>query len=394
MEKWKPGLFEGVYCKTVEQFEELSTLAKECGFTSILTISGRQINMPFVWTNAWGFTELSRCDYQLSIEGFKQKLTQHLPKMEKYEFKEGEGCVCKSIEERLELVKLADKFGYNLSEPLNSNYWTRGIPNIGWNRDEFFECWDLKITHSYDEMKRLLTGNKTETIMNNNENTTFPEKWRYKNTNRDGFEKFIRKVKTRISTNGWLGNGTDHYYYFNNIDGLGMSNSKFSLGMDNLEQYVEVTLEQLNKHYLNTKQMKTNETIIIPMEILGNGIIAMNSEQRSKFLPKVNLVTGECNKEDLIGCYNNICAEWKSKLEGAFPWLKEPKSKAVDTRVEFEAKRAFAQIGGSNATNVMISIRGGGRLDGKAFWLNNDYNWKLEYEYGVGSALMLVPEKK
>lgn len=307
--------------------------------------------------------------------------------MEKYQFKQEEGVTYLTKEQSIELCNIAKEQGYTLSVSPGNEYWFCHEDvghNMLWSTSlgYFYNSTNTpKVKRTFEEMKQLLTQHLRK---------EFPKDWVIY-----GSEEFAKLVKENVWFFGtdcqiWtLTNGYPYRY--------GMC-----AGEKDLDYYSDirpitntlVTIEQLTD-YVNSinpnknKQVMKNEDEIvrIPMEFLAEGMVAMSTEQRAKFLPNINVVNGEVTVRAVRDCYKNVCSEWKTKFEKLFPWL-VGKEELIIYGQKFHGKELF----GEPSSKAMIQPRGFGKYVNKAFYLSDGFNWRIEVD--INGSSVLIPTKK
>lgn len=165
------------------------------------------------------------------------------------------------------------------------------------------------------------------------------------------------------------------------------------------KDYEEVSVSEFEK-MLELKQTSTTKTIkpmkkatekvIIPAQMLRDGLMAMSSDQKAMFSPKVDLITGECSVGDLRKCYDVVCSEWKGKLSAEFPWLNDPMP--LDLTQMMRDGKVFAPSSDMTKSSVMIAIRGCGNYEYKGFFLNDDYSWRFVVDSFGRQVLVAEPK--
>lgn len=384
-EKWQPKWGDGFNPSSYEELTEVYELALKCGFKANLTLAtnkdrfNRCGTLYFRYDRSGSFSDYGSIDNQFTVEEFKQKLTQHMDK-EKYEFKNREGIVCSNFAEIDRAVKLLEENGYPLfASSNNTDYWH--------DRDSVYVTWNIYFNSFYcswlepiypltcNEAKRLITGESIKVPL------------QYSILGGTNLTNLFKKKEFRYINNGYkyMGDVTSCYYNFN-----GEIISSYSLK----PEYKVIRAEEFEQILIKNKiinTMKTEEKVIIPMEILAKGLIEMNPGQRAKFIPLVNMVTGETTKENVIACYKEVCDIWKRIFEGTFPWLLDPKNPNVMDMLK--AGTAFCtESNAHRGTEAMIHIRNAGEYKNRAFYLNDDYTWEIVDE-GM-SHNTLVPTRK
>lgn len=303
--------------------------------------------------------------------------------MEKYEFQDEEGFKG-TVEEVLELCKLAKKAGYALSEPAGSCYWNNGYfiwtTSLGYfNRA--ISSKGLCLQRTFEEMKSLLTTGKLPIKKEKLQASIFGG---------DEFIEFMKKHQNLTFPNGTPPFGNAKCYY--NFDG-----KRFLNECDTSPRYQVFTVREFELLLTNktTKTMDLKKKIIVPADFQRKGFSAMTKGQVDQFKDKINLITGETTLENLIYCYNHICDAWKEKLIDEFPELKEALlslTKDVDVAKHINDATAYAPSTNRTNTNYLICMRGSRDYEGKGFYLNDNYNWEIVRD--SNGVIVLLPTKK
>lgn len=225
--------------------------------------------------------------------------------------------------------------------------------------------------------------------------STFPENWAVIGC--PELLRFANENQSKWDKNSWSFVNEEVIYFLNS------SGSGWTADHDHQLATIGrtlVTVKQLEEHYptqsqtLTTKKeetMKPTDKVTIPMEVLAEGLVAMNSTQRNAFIPLVNMATGETTVDAVRKCYDGICSEWQSKFERLFPWL-IVKDDSVNVMDMFESGAAFSTTKDPRDAAKLIAVRGRGEFKYKAFYLNDSYNWQLIKD--ATGEWTLIPTKK
>jgi len=106
----------------------------------------------------------------------------------------------------------------------------------------------------------------------------------------------------------------------------------------------------------------------------------------------------EITEENLQKAHEDGCSDVKKALENMFPEVFESLKKfnlsKLKLREDISGGFIFTCESSKEAGfshEMFIKIRSGGKYDNKGFYLNDDYNWRIEEEK---ESLCLIPTKK